>query len=243
MSCTVIYAGTNLGDYCKTAGFKLSALPGVETNIQPVPGRNGAAYLGSSLEPLELKVKLRLDAGSICPVAIHDKWAEVASLLRPDGDLHELSFGGDRYYMAVLTGATEIDVRGYYGDVEVTFLCPDPIAYGAEREVVVPSGGSVEFMVGGSQPAAPVITAEAVRGSTGLWGLRLDEGDYLRVATGTASAARVTLDCGQRSCHVAGAVALPTLTSDWFELAPGVHVLRNDQGAGAATVTWRERWL
>ena len=243
MSCTVIYGGTDLGEYCRVVEYGLSALPSVEAKTQPVPGRNGVAYLGSRLEPLEVRVKLRLDAGSICPVAVHDKWAELASLLRLDGGLHELSLGDGKTYMAVLTGATDIEFHGYYGDVEATFLCPDPVAYGAERTVVVPSGGSVEFAVGGTHPALPVITARATRGSTGLWGLRLDEGDFLRVDTGTSLAASVTLDCGERSCVVAGAAKLPTLSSDWFEFAPGGHSLRNDLGTGAATVTWRERWL
>ena len=100
------------------------------------------------------------------------------------------------------------------------------------------------FNVDGTYKAAPVITANATRNASSLvWGLRLDEGDYLHIATGSASARPITANCGERTLSVNGSVAIPTLDSDWLELEPGVHTLRMDNGTGAATVTWRDRWL
>ena len=128
---------------------------------------------------------------------------------------------------------------------ELSFMLVDPIAYGAQREITVPSGGSVEFVVGGTYPAKPAITAaSAVRDSSSqVWGVRLDEGDFVHVATGSASARGVAIDCGERTCAVNGSATLPTLDSDWLELSPGKHTLRMDKGTGAATVTFAERWL
>jgi hypothetical protein len=118
------------------------------------------------------------------------------------------------------------------------------VAYGAARTVTVPSGGSVEFNVGGTYKTMPRITANAARDSSSLvWGLRLDGGDFVHVATGSNAVKSVLIDCAERICTVAGAVALPTLDSDWLELEPGTHTLAMDNGTGAATVVFTERWL
>lgn len=148
-----------------------------------------------------------------------------------------------RYYMAVPSGAVT-PIRHYNGEVsQLTFVITDPIAYGRECSVTVPSGGSVTFNVGGTAATRPRITASAVRNaSSQVWGIRLDEGDFVHVATGSSSARAVVLDCEDRTLTVQGAAALPTLDSDWLVLEPGEHVLRMDNGSGAATVTYIERW-
>lgn len=150
----------------------------------------------------------------------------------------------DRFYMAVPDGQLELNraVDGEYG--KLTFSIADPVAYGAEKTVVVPSGGEATFNVGGTYQASPVITASAVRdASTSLWGVQLDGAFHVHVRTGSASAKQVSVDCAERTCTVAGSATLPTLDSDWLSLAPGEHTLVMDEGTGAATVTFHERWL
>lgn len=157
-----------------------------------------------------------------------------------------LAFSDDDglYYMAVPTGSMRPERFMNAVKVPVTLALADPIMFGQTCEVTVPSGGSVKFKVGGSYPAFPVITADAVRDASSLvWGLRLDDGDFLHVKTGNASARAIVADCGARTLSVAGAVALPTLDSDWLQFEPGVHELEMDHGTGAATVRFVERWL
>ena len=128
--------------------------------------------------------------------------------------------------------------------VTVTFQLVEAAAYGDTVTKTVPSGGSLTFTVDGTYPTKPRITASATRdGSSQVWGLKLDNGDFLHVATGSASARNVVLDCENRTLTVQGDVALPTLDSDWFELSPGEHTIAMDKGTGAATVTYIERWL
>ena len=150
----------------------------------------------------------------------------------------------DWQYLAIPDGAVDLSRHIDGEDFTLTFLLVDPVAYGMERTVTVPSGGSVTFMVEGTHPTYPKITANAVRNSTSLvWGLKLDEVDFIHVATGNASARSVALDCKERTCVVNSSVSLPTLDSDWLEFTPGKHTLRMDNGTGAATVTFVERWL
>lgn len=149
----------------------------------------------------------------------------------------------DRYYLAVPEGELQLTrgMKAEYGRLAFTVI--EPTAYGEEHSVIVPSGGSATFHVGGTAATKPSIAANATRDASSLvWGLRLDDGDFVHVATGSSSAKPVSIDCDERTSTVDGSVSLPTLDSDWLVLTPGEHTLTMDNGTGAATVTWRERW-
>jgi len=150
----------------------------------------------------------------------------------------------DRYYMAIPSGSLDLQRYIEAETASVTFDIVDPIAYGREVTVTVPSGGSVTFNVGGTYKTKPRIESSAVRDSTALvWSLKLDNLDHIHVATGSADATTVKLDCDERTCKVGNQVSMITLDSDWLELEPGTHTLVMDYGTGAATVTFNERWL
>ena len=151
----------------------------------------------------------------------------------------------DRYYLAIPDGQLDLQ-RGIEGEItRISFTIVDPIAYGfQQRTVTVPSGGSVTFNVGGTYATKPRVQATAVRNSSSLvWGLQLDGDDYVHVATGNASGRVTVIDCDSRTVTVSGNVSIITLDSDWLEFEPGSHTLAMDNGTGAATVTWYERWL
>ena len=242
MACFV-FDGIDYGNVLEVASVKMGALPPTLPDMRYAAGMDGGYLAGNRLQPLEITVKARLATDTIDDREIQQRWAEAVATMRTDGP-RPLSLTEGRYWLAVLADESPLDFKTYSATAELTFVCPDPVAYGIERTVTVPSGGSVTFNVGGSYPAKPKIAAAAVRNSTSLvWGIRLDNADYIHVATGNASARNVALDCQARTCTVAGAVSLPTLDSDWLELAPGTHTLSMDNGTGAATVSYRERWL
>ena len=180
---------------------------------------------------------------------------ELASWLTVDGE-RELAFSDDDglVYMAVPDGETSVEPL-YWGEaMGISFLIPEPVMLGETGRAQAYTPLSVtEFhgpvspvvMVGGTAPARMVITSkDATRdSSTGLWGVRLDDGDYARVEIPVSAPSSVTIDCTTRTATVNGAPALLTLDSDWLEMAPGRHVIRLDEGWGTADVSWRERWL
>ena len=149
---------------------------------------------------------------------------------------------GECVFIAAVNIACNIIVIN--GEIaQLTFTVTNPIAYGRERTITVPSGGSVIFIVDGTAPTRPRIAASATRSaSSQVWGLRLDEGDYLHVETGVSSACAVAIDCEERTLRINNNPAIPTLDSDWLELSPGEHTIRMDNGVGAATITYYERW-
>lgn len=242
MACFV-FDGVDYSSLIDVAFIDMPALPTAAADLRTATGRDGALLAGNPLEPLEIKVKARLAVDSIDPREIQRAWALVAAGMRTEGP-RQLNLTNDVYRMAVLTDAVPLEYNSYSAIAELTFVCPDPVAYGDERTVTVPSGGSVTFEVGGTYPAKPTIAADAVRdGTSGVWGVRLDDGDYIHVATGSSSAREVEVDSGRRTCTIEGDPSMITTDSDWLVLDPGMHTLAMDKGTGAATVTFVERWL
>lgn len=210
--------------------------------LEDVDGRNGQAFLGMTYGNATVSFAISVAD------EVADRWAAFSQLgkwLMVSEPKHlVIPDTPDRYYLAVPSGSLDIE-RCIDGDkTTVTFLLVDPIAYGQTQTASLPSGGSVSITIGGTAPTALAITANsAVRDSTSLvWGVRADNADFLHVATGSASSRKVVLDCGARTLTVAGSVKIPTLDSDWLVLSPGSHTLAMDNGTGAATVTWVERW-
>lgn len=242
MAC-FIFDGVDYANILDVASIEMPALPQTSPDLRYATGRDGALLAGNAFQPLEITVKARLATDTIDERDIQRRWAEVAARMRT-AEPRPLSISEGIYRNAVLQDESPLDFKTYSAVAELKFLCPDPVAYGIERTVTVPSGGSVTFNVGGTYRTRPKVTAQAVRNSSSnLWGIRLDGADYIHVATGSASARAVSIDCDARTCTVAGNAAMITLDSDWLELEPGTHTLAMDNGTGEATVTFRERWL
>lgn len=212
-------------------------------SFQDVLGRDGTVYMGGSLIGGNISVKL-----SVIRKTPAQRREDLSTLFMwLDVDEPKWLVTDDQpgiSYKAIPSGDMPIDSFTNADSVVVNFRLLEAAAYGDTVTATVPSGGSLTFTVDGTYPTKPTITARATRNSTSLvWGLRLDDGDFLHVATGSSSARNIALDCENRTLTVQGAVALPTLDSDWFELAPGEHTITMDNGTGAATVTYKERWL
>ena len=212
----------------------------------------GSFLLGTRprAKSISMTLRIRGDSGRRQALA-----RELASWLTVDGE-RELSFSDDDglVYMAVPDGETSLEPL-YWGEaLGLSFLAPEPVMLGERGRAqaympmsVTEVDGPVSpvVMVGGTAPARMVITSEdASRDpSTGLWGVRLDDGGYARVEIPVSAPSSVTIDCVERTATVNGAPALLTLDSDWLEMPPGRHVIRLDEGHGTADVSWRERWL
>ena len=151
----------------------------------------------------------------------------------------------DWYYLAVPDGSLDL-TRCFNAEyTTITFQIVETAAYGNERTFTIPSGSSVTFTVSGTYPTKPTISADsAVRNGTSLvWGIKLDDADFVHVPISVSTAVPVSIDCDRRTASANSANAMITLGSDWLELEPGEHTLTMDKGTGAATVTYRERWL
>lgn len=242
MSDTVRFGSHELSDYFTIVGVQRP--PASMTNsFTEVSGMDGAKATNSVLGQATAKVfVITADKNSA------DRREAVRNLcgMIYSRTPQRLMFSSDngRYYMAILDGEVPFVEHVRSGVFELNFVTESPALYGAERSVTVPSGGSATFYVNGTYPTYPTIDGSVYgSGSENLWGIRLDEGDYMRINTGSNAVRDVMIDCESRKATVSSAVRLPTLNSDWLSLTPQTHTLRNDVGSGSCVVRWTERWL
>ena len=239
---TITFDGHRLNDRFFVGEVGIG-LPDYEPNMEDKAMGDGSVFRNMRLGSVEITVSLvtRPVSGEDAREALSDllAWLDVDEPKR-------LALSSDHglWRLAVPSGAPQVQDNEWQDKVTVTFVQPDPILYGIKREVTVPSGGTLSFAVGGDYETKPTISSDAATRdeSTLQWGVRLDDGDLMRVAVPVSTASTVSMDCGARTCQVNGATTIPTINSDWFVLRPGTHTMRNDMGTGACTLSWYERW-
>jgi len=239
---TITFDGHRLNDRFFVGEVSVG-LPDFVPNLEDKATGDGSLFRKMRLGSVEITISLvtKPVSGEDAREALSDllAWLDVDEPKR-------LALSSDHglWRMAVPSGAPQIGDTEWEDKVSVTFTQPDPILYGIKREVTVPSGGTLSFAVGGDYPTKPTIASDAVTRDASLrqWGVRLDDGDIMRVAVPVSATSTVMMDCAARTCQVNGATTIPTVNSDWFELKPGTHSIRNDIGTGACTVSWYERW-
>lgn len=239
---TVIFDGHRINDRFFVGEVDVG-LPEFAPRVEDREYSDGSRVRGMRLGSLEVAVQLVVKPSRVRTE--RETLSELMTWLHVDGP-RPLSLSSDRglWRLCVPTGAPQIGDHQWNDRVTVTFLQVEPALYGDRRSVTVPSGGTVTFVVGGDYPTKPTISSDAATrdSSTQQWGLRLDDGDVMRVKVPVSTASTVRMDCDARTCAVNGTTTIPTLQSDWFELEPGEHTIRNDQGGGACVVSWYERW-
>lgn len=203
-----------------------------------VPGRPGLELLGGDVEPLELSVRLFLDDADATTVAKRsDARARIRSwLLAPAGG--ELVVPGEptlRWRDVVCTGVSDWSSLFADGSAVVTFLCMDPIAYGASD-----SSDGVSFSVGGTWPTWPVVELVARAGAAVSVACG---GATLAVECAFRAGDLVSIDCAAQRVTVNGtdASADVTLGSDFFAIGPG-DVAPSFSGCSSHVMRWVERW-
>lgn len=243
MRTTVTFDGFELTAAYRVSDLRTSLLPQSLGSVD-VPGRDGSLYTGSRLSSRTITLTLTTMAKSV--EERQDAARELAAALAVDEPKPlAISIDGGLYWLAMPTSTADGERFLNATRFEVEFTAFDPVMYGVERTVTVPSGGSVSFLVGGTYPTMPVVSAPSAKNdsATGNWQLWLDDTDHL-VATIPAgvSTAPVVADCAARTLRVNDSLALLVPSADWLVLTPGEHELEM-VGTGAATVTYVERWL
>lgn len=223
-----------------TAELMAPAPPLVEPLALTVPGRSGMHLLGSALEPLQIRVRLHLDAGIALDAAARARMRrEIAAVLCADGpgELVPPSADGLSYAPCALTAASGWDDLFEAGSMDVAFTCLDPVAYGREA-----SATAASFDVGGTAPTWPVVELTA----SGAARIAVSEASGLdvEVTDGLTAGARVRIDVLAETVTVDGvdAAARVALGSRFEPLPPGRRSM-TFAGCSTHTVSWRERWL
>ncbi|HEY8414812.1 MAG TPA: distal tail protein Dit [Thermaerobacter sp.] len=143
-----------------------SILPPVTARLLEVPGRGGAYYQGRELGVRQIEVDITIQGASMAD--LRDKVRALAAWLQPGKEPLPLVFDDepDKTWMAVLSGDTNLEEIVTAGRGTLTFICPDPVALGAE--VTLPISNGAQVNVGGTAPTWPVILATVQQAITHL---------------------------------------------------------------------------
>lgn len=214
-----------------------SILPEVSVTTASVPGKTGTSFQKVDLNELQISVRMRLKA------SVGDDLAELRHMLaeRLYAAIPEMLVLDDeptRYYLATTSGSSDMDRISPSASVELTFLCPDPIAYGQSR--TSPMTTSANIKVGGTWPTKPTITAKPAAGSYYKI-TNYTTGEFVQINRTFNGTETVVIDCEHEQANVNGVNAAVTIASDYFAMSPGA--IRLTANNGTATVEWIERWL
>lgn len=236
---TVTFDGHRLTDDYVVSDLRAPLLPR-RVGTQDVPGRDGVLFTGAALAERTVRMTLAARGGTIAERQAAGR--ALAAILAVDGPRPlALSIDGGLYWMAVPEAGADTKRYLTANTFDVTFRITDPVAYGAQRTVTVPGGGTATLDVGGTYPASPVISVTNARNpSGGTWRLALVDGSY--VAVDLPSARALSIDCAARTLRVGGTVTMLQPEADWLVLEPGSRTLTMT-GSGTATITYKERWL
>lgn len=205
-------------------------------------GRDGEVYKSASLSALTLDVPVRIIAGQrdLCGqrIAFETMRRMIAGkLYRTKPCKLVLDDAPDVYYMAMLTGSTDLDRFVWTGGTTLTFISPKPWAYGSTH-TKRSDGGSVQCNVSGTFRTCPVVTVET-QGSTVTV---LFDGAAFNVSGTVTSADPVVIDAteDEHTATKGGAPLKVDIMCDFPEWEPGLHTV---QCSEPFTVEWVDRWL
>ncbi|MEG2932716.1 MAG: phage tail family protein [Gordonibacter sp.] len=217
-----------------------SVLPPINVKATEVSNKDGDIFETATLGSMTIEVSARLCyRGNEQPMEVRRKLAAMLYSTTPA----KLVLDDDptRYYAAILGGESQLDNLWRTGKADLTFICNDPIAYGASVSIDI--RGVLDLSVGGTYKSYPTITAVPAA-NTSYWRItETTSGDYIQINHAFNGTQTVVIDCENQSATLDGASAGidVVLASNFFALAPGHTSLKTS--SGAATVAYIERWL
>jgi|LAHU01.1.fsa_nt_gb predicted phage tail component-like protein len=234
------FNGHDLSEYLRINPTR-DIMPPYDVVTQDVPGGQGSIYIRTQLNARKIPVSARLALPPMGHRSVALIRHKLESMLMTDGPAPlYLDDEPDIYYMAQLTSPGELTNLWYTGSADLEFTAYDPIAYGADRNKAVSSGGTASFSVGGNSPTWPKFTGTATGAAVQV--KNVDTGQLVKTVNAITSGASVTVDMSEASpsVRVNGNLVPVAVTSDYFSLSPGTARVYVYGASG--TLSWTERW-
>lgn len=142
-----------------------SIIPQLTEKIVTIPNRPGGYWFGNDMGVREFQIDVTLIGST--DTDLFQKARDVAKWLIDDQE-QPLVFDAepDKTYYAIFTGQTNLDTLFSVGSTTLTFICPDPYAYGPEYETEPITFSPFSFTPTGTEKTSPVIVAEFTQPST-----------------------------------------------------------------------------
>ena len=234
----MIFNGHDFSEYLRVNPTRRMNPP-MTDKTKTVPGRDGAVFMRSQLEPLTIPVHVRLNVRSHGHRQIAKLRRKLTAwLVTSQPEKLVLPDEPDLYYMAKLTNSAELSNLWSTGAADLEFTAYDPIAYGAER--TAPVGTSSVLDIGGTYETWPTFDLTASSASK-IKVLNYGTGAFVATSANVASGAHVAIDMQNQTIRVNTNLAAIDLSSDFFALEPGRNTVRITGATG--TASWIERWV
>lgn len=232
----IAFDGNDLSQYILVTDVARQIMPKRRITQTQVPGMDGALVSGVELDPVEVIVSGCILRHTMEGVSRARRELAKALSSKVPAPLCLPDEAGT-YLMALYEGGAEPLGLVHAPDVELAFLCADPVAYGQARKQQVSGTSYVD--AGGTYPASPVVTVKPPAGS--YWQITdVDTGEYVRVDASFTGSQTVVMDFASGRCTINGADHRVDISSDFFRLD---GVTRVKVSAGTATLEWNERWV
>lgn len=163
----VLYNNIAMPGFCKVVEVRNSILPSISQNTLTIPGRIGAYSYGNEIgtRVIEIDIIIFSDRPNNLPMYS----TQVAQwLLYNEPQKLILEDNITRYYMASFTGDSTLEELATIGKTTLTFVCYDPLQYGAETTIPINLSGMTKVTNVGTAPSFPIIRFKVNKNLTGL---------------------------------------------------------------------------
>lgn len=156
--------------YLKVKAVHRSILPSINQNVVEVNGRPGAIDFGNEIGSTLIELDVMIEAGALN--SLPPLLRQLAEYLYTDEAVKlVIDDEPDKYYMAKLTGDTDIEEILYIGEGTISFICYDPFAHGEELTFNIPkpyAGEIIQISNLGTAPTSPIIKLNISKDITAL---------------------------------------------------------------------------
>lgn len=141
---TVNFSEFRLTDYFTVESVQRSILPPREVNLLDIPARHGAYFQNSRYGVREISMSIRVIGKTNTDLMSTMRFLAYCLDIERPTEL-SLSDEPDRVYYAIVSDKTDIEELLTLGRGTLTFLCPDPFAYGTELKTASTTEGYFMF--------------------------------------------------------------------------------------------------
>ena len=235
----MMFGGVYLTQYFRIKDIRKSLLPRIKNTITSTPGRLGARLKKTNLEEGYIYVDIRIK--ELSKERLNELKRYLASILFTT-ELKKLILPDESgvYYMAKLDGVTEVDRVTTWGDTTLTFLCPNPIAYGESKTFNLTESTTLRNL--GTYETAGTITAEIVENINHVEVINQNTGEFIYIGHDFVEGDIVKINFEEEMICKNDYSIMPSLhlESDFFKLPVGEFRITSNVNA---TLEFNERWL
>lgn len=237
----MFFNGIELDDYFKILDIRRPILPIVSPNTTNIENGDGSKDSRKSiLEEGTIEVDIKLSSDSL--VNKRKAIRNLASMLF-SRDVKELKFKDelDKHYLAKISGNTDLSEVFLYGRATLSFVAPDPIAFGEKKVVSISTNANIK--VNGTYETKPKFIFNITSGKTYIQVVNTDSGELVKINHNFIAGNTLTIDFNKKWKTNKNNVVIDedvTFESDFFHLSPGSN---NIVVSSPATLEYVERWL